>query len=81
MISLAIDEATQADRMFIRNLARTEKPLHCSQPYSRNLKQLINYLRSAVKLKRPLDKAYSLYMAHWGTPEQESPSQLPETVH
>lgn len=66
VLSLAIDEVTQADRLFFRTHQRTGKTLLCGQTYSRHLKQLINYLRYTVKPRCPNNKAYRLYMAHWG---------------
>ncbi|MBR9984789.1 MAG: hypothetical protein KFF68_02655 [Desulfosarcina sp.] len=69
-LSLAIDEATLADRIFIRAHGRTGKGRLCGQTYARHLKQLINYLRYEVKPRRPNSKAYRLYMAHWGTMQE-----------
>jgi hypothetical protein len=66
VLSLAIDEATRADRMFIQAHKGSVEALLCGQTYSRQLKQLINYLRYAVKPRRPENKTYRLYMAHWG---------------
>jgi hypothetical protein len=66
VLSQAIDEATRADRMFMRSHQHTGKALLCGQTYARQLKQLINYLRYTVKPRRPENKAYRLYMAHWG---------------
>jgi hypothetical protein len=66
VLSLAIDEATRADRMFIRLHQHTDKAMLCGQTYSRHLKQLINYLRYSVKPRRPNNKVYRLYMVHWG---------------
>ncbi|WP_319407961.1 hypothetical protein [uncultured Desulfosarcina sp.] len=85
VISLAIDEATRADRMFIRTHRHTGNALFCGQTYSRHLKQLINYLRYTVKPRRPNSKTYRLYMAHWGSIDQEHPDLLRDqpmdTVH
>ncbi|MFO7714537.1 hypothetical protein [Desulfosarcina sp.] len=85
VIAIAIDEATQADRMFIRTHPHTGKALICGQTYSRHLKQLINYLRFTVKPKRPKSIAYLLYMTHWGSPEPAHPDPFtvprPDTVH
>ena len=66
VLSLAIDEALSADRMCIRTHHCTENERLCGLIYSKHLKQLINYLRYAVKPRRPNSKAYRLYMAYWG---------------
>ncbi len=76
VISLAIDEATQADRISFQKHERDGRSLLCGQQYSGHLKQLINYLRYTVKPRRPKDKAYRLYMAHWGDIDQEHTDRL-----
>ena len=85
VLSKAIDEATRADRMFMQAHHHTDKALICGQTYSRQLKQLINYLRFTVKPRLPKSKAYRLYMANWGTSDQENPNLLTDqpmdTVH
>jgi hypothetical protein len=72
VLSQAIDEATRADRMFMRSHQHTDQALLCGQTYSRQLKQLINYLRFTVNPRLPNSKAYRLYMAHWGAMEEVS---------
>lgn len=85
VLSLAIDEATQADRISFQKHKHDGKSLLCGQQYSGHLKQLINYLRYTVKPRRPNNKAYRLYMAHWGDIDQDHPHHLtdaPEdTIH
>ena len=85
VLSKAIDEATRADRMFMRTDQHIEKAKLCGQAYSRHLKQLINYLRYTVKPRRPDSKTYRLYMAHWGAIDQEHSDLLRDqpmdTVH
>ena len=78
VIALAIDEATQADRMAFRNRRRTNGQSFDFKTYSRRLKRLINYLRYEIKPHRPEDRAYALYVAHWGITEQDYPGLLME---
>jgi hypothetical protein len=72
-LSLAVEEATWADRMAYRS---EQKPDF--QAYSRQLKRLIGYLRYSVTPRRPQDKAYRLYMQHWGSTGEVHPSLLTE---
>ena len=85
VLSLAIDEATLADRILLQKHQHGGKSMLCGQTYSKHLKQLINYLRYTVKPRRPDNKAYRLYMAHWGPVDQEQPGLLTDqptdTVH
>jgi len=60
VLSLAVDEANQADRMAYR----TDSPA-ASQRYSCHLKRLIGLLRYETKPKRHNDKIYQLYIQHW----------------
>jgi hypothetical protein len=72
VIALAIDEATRADRMVYRT-KRSDGPCPNGEAeYSHDLKTLIGYMRYTVKPKRPQDKAYRLYNAYWGEPDQPS---------
>jgi hypothetical protein len=68
VIALAVEEATQADRMVLktRGQEKTEK----LQTYSRQLKRLINYHRYAVKPRYHIKTTYNLYMKYWGFPDQ-----------
>jgi hypothetical protein len=85
VLTLAVDEATWADRMVHRTVRCKETTTPCGIQYSRHLKRLINYLRFEVKPKRPRDKAYRLYLMYWGTPDQGHTDLLTEpptdTVH
>jgi hypothetical protein len=77
VIALAIDEATRADRIFLRTRHHpAQRPLLCGLTYSRHLKELIGYLRYTVKPRRPRARAYQLYMQHWGAPHPQ-PSTPP----
>jgi hypothetical protein len=67
VLSLAVEEANLADRRYYRTKQEN------SATYSRQLKRLIAYLRYSVVPKRPRDKAYNLYMTHWGTPSYIHP--------
>ena len=67
VVSLAVDEATEAERNYYRGHRRQPDLSSDSRDYSIELKQLIDYLRFEIKPKRPNDKAYRLYVAHWGT--------------
>lgn len=64
VISLAVDEATKADRkvMKTRKQTKTER----IQTYSRQLKQLINYHRYVMKPRHRIKTTYNLYMKYWG---------------
>lgn len=68
VIALAIDETTEAERLFFRSHRQTHMDQRCGEQYARQLKQLINYLRFEIKPKRPESKAYRLYVANWGEP-------------
>ena len=85
VLDLAVDEITWADRIYYHNHRGSEKLLLGGQPYSRQLKQLINYLRYEVKPRRPQNKAYRLYVANWGDFDQERRDLLTDrpadTVH
>jgi hypothetical protein len=70
-LSMAIEEANWADHMAYRAERNTE-----FQTYSRQLKRLIGYLRYSVTPRRPEDKAYRLYMQHWGSAEKMNPKSL-----
>lgn len=72
-LSLAVEEATWADRMAYRCERKTD-----FQTYSRQLKRLIGYLRYSVTPRRPRDKAYQLYMQYWGCPQEVHPGLLVE---
>lgn len=74
VVSLAVDEATQAERRFHRARRCHDDKTCCSRDYSAQLKQLINYLRFAIKPKRPQNRAYRLYMANWGTVDEALPT-------
>ena len=68
VIALANEEATWADRMFLKSNGYNDcQPEDCGQQYSRNLKQLINYMRYTIKPKRSDDLVYDLYIVHWGS--------------
>jgi len=71
VLTLAVDEATWADRMAHRTVRCNLTQNPCGIQYSRHLKQLINYLRFEVKPKRPRDKAYRLYSMYWGNPDRQ----------
>lgn len=70
-LSLAVEEVTWADRMAYRSERKTD-----FQAYSRQLKRLIGYLRYSVIPRRPRDKAYQLYMQHWGCTQDVHPDLL-----
>lgn len=65
VIAMAIEEATQADRLALKNHQRTEKAAF--QRYAGRLKQLIDYHRYAVKPRKARETTYHLYMKYWGT--------------
>lgn len=65
VLSMAVEEASWADRMAYRS----DRPSD-SQRYSRHLKRLISYLRYETIPKRPQDRAYQLYMSHWARPQE-----------
>lgn len=74
VLMLALEEADRADRMIRRNCRDTEAAPCLDRQYARQLKQLINYFRYAVKPRRPQSKVYQLYQTHWGqtAPERVS---------
>jgi hypothetical protein len=78
VLTLAVDEATWADRRAYRTNRDCHQQPPCGQQYSQHLKQLINYLRFEVKPKRPRDKAYRLYLMYWGNPTQGHTDLLTE---
>jgi hypothetical protein len=65
VIPLAVEEATWADRKFMRHHRNGAGESDFGQEYSRSLKQLINYMRYTIKPKRANDKVYQLYTAYW----------------
>lgn len=71
VLAMAVEEANWADRMTYRS----DQPAD-SQSYSSHLKRLIGYLRYETKPKRPQDKAYQLYMSHWGSMQEMHPDTL-----
>jgi hypothetical protein len=76
VLTLAVDEATWADRMAYRTRHNCQLQPPCGQQYSRHLKRLINYLRFEVKPKRPGDKAYRLYLMYWGNNPDDDLTEL-----
>jgi hypothetical protein len=78
VLTLAVEEATRADRMVFRTRRYPGEGTACDQAYSRHLKRLINYLRFTVKPRRPDDVAYCLYVSHWGSADKEDPTLLPD---
>lgn len=70
-LSLAVEEANWADHMAYRAHHKTD-----FQTYSCQLKRLIGYLRYSVTPRRPRDRAYRLYMQHWGSAKKMSPELL-----
>ena len=66
VLMLALEEADQADRLLRRRRRSTEETPCCDQKYARQLKQLIDYFRYAVKPRRPESRVYQLYQTHWG---------------
>lgn len=64
VIAMAVDEATKADRLVLKNGRQGQNEL--LRTYSRQLKQLIAYHRYAVKPRRPEKTTYRLYMKYWG---------------
>jgi hypothetical protein len=65
VIPLAVEEATWADRKFLRENRNGSCEIDFSNEYSLSLKRLINYMRYAIKPKRTNDKVYQLYTAYW----------------
>ena len=78
VIALAVEEATQADRIYYRTRQRELREEHCGLRYSRHLKQLINYLRYETKPRLPRNKAWRLYITYWGADDDLPPAP---TVH
>lgn len=62
VICAAIEEATAADRLFMKKGQLSG----AAAQYSRQLKQLINYHRYAVKPYHPKEASYNIYMKYWG---------------
>lgn len=64
VIAMAVEEATKADRLILKN----HQPANMARlhTYSRQLKQLINYHRYAVKPHQSKQTTYNLYMKYWG---------------
>lgn len=81
VIMLAVEEATSAERMYYRAKEKADVHLNCGMVYSRHLKRLINYFRYTVKPRRPKDKAYCLYVTHWGIPERMQVDWLHPSAH
>jgi hypothetical protein len=71
VITLAVEEATWAERLFYRSTRQADGYMTCGQQYSYDLKKLIDYLRYVVTPRRPQDRAYCLYIEHWGHPERQ----------
>lgn len=69
LITLAIVEATEADRIALRK--RKNSKIAKAQTYSRQLKQLIDYHRYCVKFRRQ-SKTYNFYEKYWGNLCQSS---------
>ncbi|HSO19033.1 MAG TPA: hypothetical protein VLT88_06230 [Desulfosarcina sp.] len=78
VIMLAVEEATSAERMFLRSKRGADGGRNYGEAYSRHLKRLINYFRYTVKPKRPKDKAYRLYFTYWGEPDPVHADPLAE---
>ena len=72
VITLAVDEATRADRMIFRACRCSGNRCYTEGHYSRHLKRLIDYLRYTVTPKRRNDEVYHLYTAYWGQPATRS---------
>ena len=62
VISNAIQEATEADRLFLKK----DQLSDIAADYSKQLKKLINYHRYATKPHRSGKTTYNLYMKYWG---------------
>ncbi|BBO81850.1 hypothetical protein DSCO28_24160 [Desulfosarcina ovata subsp. sediminis] len=67
IIYLANQEATKSDRIILKK--RKKAKVEQYQNYSRQLKDLINYHRYAVKPRRKTKIIYNLYMKYWGQTE------------
>jgi hypothetical protein len=67
VIPLAVEEATWADRKFLRHHRKDHFGNDYEQEYSRRLKRLINYMRYTIKPKRSGDQVYDLYTTYWGS--------------
>ena len=65
VIPLAVEEATWADRKFMRQNRNGNYETGCGQEYSHSLKRLIDYMRYTIKPKRSNDKVYQLYTTYW----------------
>jgi hypothetical protein len=75
VVALAIQEATKADRLFLKN--RKQSKREEIQTYSRQLKQFINYHRYVVKPRHHMKKTYNLYMKYWGNSDLFTGDLLP----
>ena len=64
VIAMAVQEATEADRLIMKKDKKFIKTDLYN--YSRQLKQLINYHRYAVKPHHQKKTTYNLYMRYWG---------------
>lgn len=62
VISSAIQEATEADRLFLRK----DQLADIAANYSKQLKKLINYHRYTIKPNHSEKTTYNLYMKYWG---------------
>ena len=68
VIHLAVQEATEADRIVLKKRKKSKIEKH--RDYSRQLKQLINYHRYIIKPHRRINTTYELYMKYWGTTDR-----------
>ncbi|MBT8339541.1 MAG: hypothetical protein KJP07_05965 [Desulfatitalea sp.] len=68
VINLAVQEATEADRMALKIWKDVKN--ENIQNYSSQLKQLINYHRYMIKPRRKAKTVYNLYMKYWGEQDQ-----------
>ena len=64
VINLAVQEATEVDRIVLKKRKKTK--ISDFQNYSRQLKQLINYHRYIIKPRQGMKTTYKLYMKYWG---------------
>lgn len=78
VLVLAVEEADWVDRKVYRDNRQAKNTLHESQCYSRQLKQLINYLRYEVQPWRQGSKVCKLYHDNWGDPGQPFSATLAE---
>lgn len=75
VITLAVKEATKADRLLMKSRKQLKKENILT--YSRQLKQLINYHRYVVKPRSHIKTTYNLYMKYWGASDQFTEDLLP----